>query len=150
MTLIRREFLQGAGLVVTLGLISPSGLRAADGNAWQGLRESILAGREPVEGGITLDLPDMAENGAQVPLGVHVDSPMTPAEHVEAIHVIATRNPAPEIGTFRLSPHLARAEVFTRIRVGGVQDILVLAEMSDGRVLQQAARVSVTVGGCAT
>lgn len=150
MTLIRRDFLQGAGLTAALTLISPAALRAEDTNGWQSLRDRILDGRESVEGGITLDLPDLSENGAQVPLGVHVDSPMSAEDHVRAIHVIATQNPAPEIGSFHLSPHLARAEVFTRIRIGTEQELLALAELSDGRVLEQAALVSVTVGGCAT
>ncbi|NYS24861.1 hypothetical protein HUK65_07620 [Rhodobacteraceae bacterium 2376] len=150
MTLDRRHFLRGAAVSVALVLVSPSALRAAQGTEWEDWRDGILDGREATEGGIDLDLPNIAENGAQVPLGVRIDNPMTEDDHVRAIHVIATRNPAPDIGSFHLTPHLARAEAFTRIRLAEEQEILVLAELSDGRVLAQAARITVSVGGCAT
>jgi sulfur-oxidizing protein SoxY len=111
---------------------------------------AILAGREPQEQGIGIELPTLAENGAQVPVTVRVDSPMTADDHVTAIHLVATANPTPGIGTFRLTPRLGRAEVFTRIRLAEEQDVVAVAEMSDGRVLRTAARVFVSVGGCAT
>lgn len=110
----------------------------------------VLAGRVPLDGGITIDAPTMAENGAQVAVTLRVDSPMTAQDHVTAIHLIATQNPAPELGTFRMTPHLARAEVFTRIRLAQDQEFLVLAEHSDGRVFRAAARVAVALGGCVT
>lgn len=150
MTLHRRHFLQGAAGTAALTLFSPSRLRAEDHNGWQDLRDRILDGREAVDGGITVDLPRVAENGAQVPLTVRVDSPMSAEDHVARIHLISTRNPAPDMGTCHLTPQLARAEVFTRIRLAAEQEILILAEVSDGRVLSQAARITVSVGGCAT
>ncbi len=113
-------------------------------------RAAILDGRVPQEGGIEIDAPSLAENGAQVPVTLRVDSPMTAADHVIAIHILATRNPAPGIGHFHLTPHLTRAEVFTRLRLAEEQSFLVLAELSDGRVRQAAARVMVTQGGCRT
>ena len=107
----------------------------------------------PTEGGIELRLPALAENGAQVPLAVLVDSPMTPDDHVTAIHVFATANPTPGVASFHLSPGpifsgLARAEIQTRIRVAEAQSIIVLARHSDGRVQRTSARLSVTRGGC--
>jgi sulfur-oxidizing protein SoxY len=146
----RREFLQGAAVSAALILIGSSALQAEENAKWQIWRDQILDGRAPSEGGIELDLPRVAENGGQVPLTVRIDSPMTDSEHVRTIHIIATRNPAPDIGSFHLSPHLARAEVFTRIRLAEEQEFLVLVELSDGRVLSQAAIVTVSVGGCAT
>lgn len=102
----------------------------------------------PEEGGIALRVPAVAENGGQVPVTVLVESPQTAAEHVTAIHVFATRNPTPGIASFRLTPLLARAEVQTRIRLAEDQRILVLAQMSDGRVRRAAAEIRVTTGGC--
>jgi sulfur-oxidizing protein SoxY len=103
---------------------------------------------EPREGGITISLPARAENGAQVPITVLVDSPQTAAEHVSSIHIIATRNPTPGVASFRLSPALARAELQTRIRVAEDQTVIVLARMSDGTVRRAAAEARVVVGGC--
>lgn len=149
MTFERRTFIKGAASAA-LVLVSGVPLRADNDNGWQGWRDQLLAGREVSGGTITLDLPAVAENGAQVPLTVRLDSPMTADDHVTAIHIIATRNPAPQIGTFRLTPQMTRAEAMTRIRVAEEQEILVLAELSDGRVLEQSASIIVSVGGCAT
>ena len=146
----RRGFIGGAAGAAALLMVPIPASAATLTPEVQAAVDAILDGREAVAGGIELDTPGTAENGAQVPVTVRVDSPMTAEDHVTAIHIVATRNPAPGIGTFRLTPHLSRAEVFTRIRLAEDQEFLVLAEMSDGRVLQAAARVAVSVGGCAT
>lgn len=143
----RRAFLHGATLSLTYAFIGSESLSATD-EGWKAHRDTLLAGRVPTEGGISVDLPETVENGAQVPFAVRVDNPMTAADHVRSIHLIATRNPAPDIGTFHLTPSLPRAEVFTRIRLAEGQDVLVLAELSDGRVLSRAVRITVELGGC--
>jgi sulfur-oxidizing protein SoxY len=79
---------------------------------------------------------------------VIVDSPMTEADHIKAIHVFADRNPTPEVATFRLSPAMGRAQVDTRIRLGQTQDVIAIAETSGGRLLIGQAEVKVTIGGC--
>ena len=112
--------------------------------------DAIFDGRSAEEGGIEIDAPAVAENGAQVPLTLRVSSPMSEEDHVTAIHIVATRNPAPGIGSFRLTPRLSRAEVFTRVRLAEDQEVIVIAELSDGRVLRAAARIDVSLGGCAT
>jgi len=102
----------------------------------------------PVDGPITARLPAIAENGGQVPLTVAVDSPMTPADHVVAIHVFATRNPTPGIASFRLTPAMGKAEVQTRIRLAEDQAIVVLAVLSNGTVWRAGAEARVVQGGC--
>lgn len=150
MDLHRRAFLStAAAFAAILVLPKPFAAAATDAEVADALA-AILDGREAQEGGIVLDVPSVAENGAQVPITVSVDSPMSAEDHVRAIHIVATRNPTPGVGSFRLSPRVARAEVTTRIRLAEEQEILVLAELSDGRVLQAAAAIAVSVGGCAT
>ena len=100
------------------------------------------------DGGITLRVPALAENGGQVPLGIVVESPMTAQDHITAIHVFASRNPTPGVATFRLTPLLARAEVQTRIRLAEDQRLIVLAETSTGRVMRASAEMRVGAGGC--
>jgi sulfur-oxidizing protein SoxY len=146
----RRALLAGAAGAAALALLPVPFAAAAAGEGVAAAVAAVLAGRSAVEGGIEIEVPQLAENGAQVPLTLRVDSPMTPEDHVTAIHLIATANPTPGLGTFRLTPRLARAEVFTRVRLAEGQRILVLAELSDGRVLSAAAEVAVTTGGCAT
>ncbi len=139
-----------ATLGAAIGLLAcPWTASAQDAALAAAIREQI-GDATPEEGGITLRLPAIAENGGQVPLTVLVDSPQTAEHHVTAIHVFATRNPTPGVASFRLTPLLARAEVQTRIRLAEDQRILVLAQSSDGRVRQAAAELRVTTGGCLT
>ena len=109
---------------------------------------SAIGDITPIDGNIELRLPAIAENGAQVPLTVLVDSPMTQEDHVTTIHIFATANPTPGIASFHLTPSLARAEIQTRIRVAEAQSIIVLARHNNGRVYRTSARVAVTRGGC--
>lgn len=150
MTLARRSFLAMAGALASLATVPlPLAAAARDPEVAEALA-TILKGREAEEAGIALEVPRVAENGAQVPVTIRVDSPMRDDDHVTEVHVLATRNPTPGIGRFRLSPALGRAELATRIRLAEEQEILVLAELSDGRVRATAAQIAVTVGGCAT
>ena len=107
-----------------------------------------MGDKPTTDGGITLRVPALAENGGQVPLGIVVESPMTAQDYVTAIHVFATRNPTPGIASFRLTPQLARAEVQTRIRLAEDQRLIVLAETSTGRGLRASAELRVGAGGC--
>lgn len=101
-----------------------------------------------MDGPITVRLPAVAENGGQVPLTVVVDSPMTMADHVTAIHVFATRNPTPGIASFHLTPAMGKAEVQTRIRLAEDQAIVVLAVLSNGIVWRASGETRVVQGGC--
>ena len=112
------------------------------------LIEKLTKGAKTETGGIELELPAIAENGNSVPLRVKVDSPMSTADHVDAIHIIADRNPRSLVATFHMGPEAGRAEVTTRIRLAGSQRLTVLAELSGPRyrILQQD--VLVTSAAC--
>ncbi|WP_135467404.1 thiosulfate oxidation carrier protein SoxY [Crenalkalicoccus roseus] len=130
-----------------LALVALPAAARADAALEAAMREAV-GPAEPEEGGMALRLPALAENGAQVPLTVTVDSPMTAEQHVVSIHLFATRNPTPGVASFHLSPALARAEVQTRIRLAEDQQVVALAVLSDGRVLRATAETRVAVGGC--
>ncbi|MCB4821800.1 thiosulfate oxidation carrier protein SoxY [Roseicella aerolata] len=132
-------------LLLTLAAL-PFGARATP--SLEAAMRELIGEAQPEEGGIALRLPATAENGGQVPLTVAVESPMTPAEHVVRIHLLATRNPTPGIASFHLTPALARAEVQTRIRLAEDQQVVALAVLSDGRVRRAAAETRVVTGGC--
>lgn len=150
MTMDRRVFLNGTAAAVALMVVPIPFANAASTADIDAAIDEILDGRSAEDGEIELDVPRVAENGAQVPLTIRLESPMTDEDHVTAIHILATRNPAPGIGHFYLSPRVARAEVFTRIRIAEDQEILIFAEHSDGRVIRAAAQIAVSIGGCAT
>ena len=109
---------------------------------------AITGGVTPGKGGVEVDLPLIVENGNSVPLRIRVESPMTDADHVKAIHVFAERNPRPHVAAFYLGPHSGRAEVFARVRLAGTQTVTVLAELSGGRFRVGPRDVLVTSAAC--
>ena len=72
---------------------------------------SLTRGKPVHAGRVRLELPKIAESGHSVALMVRVDSPMTAAEHVRAVHLISERNPVREMASFWLGPHSGRAEI---------------------------------------
>jgi sulfur-oxidizing protein SoxY len=110
---------------------------------------ATLAKGTPRQGRIALRLPEVADNGASVPLTVAVESPMTVADHVKAVHVVADGNPNPGVASFRFTPAAGKAEVQTRIRLSESQRVTAVAEMSDGSLWTTTREVRVTLGGCA-
>ena len=100
------------------------------------------------KGKVTLDLPPLVENGNTVPMTVLVDSPMTKADHVKAIHVFNEKNPQANVVSMQLGPRAGKAAVSTRIRLAGTQKITAIAEMSDGSCWSDSADVVVTLAAC--
>lgn len=105
---------------------------------------------KPQKGKINITLPKVTDQGRFVPIRVAVDSPMSETDYVKAIHILAERNPTPEVASFHLTPAIGRAEVSTRIRLLKTQVVLVAAEMSDGSVFLAKGRSKITggAGGC--
>jgi sulfur-oxidizing protein SoxY len=97
---------------------------------------------------VKLELPPLSENGHTVPLAVKVESPMTAADHVKAIHVFTEKNPQPDVVTFRLGPRAGRAQVATRIRLADSQTVVAICELSDGTFWSDRADVVVTLAAC--
>jgi sulfur-oxidizing protein SoxY len=112
------------------------------------LIEQITGGAVPTPGGVEIKLPQLAENGNSVPLTLRVESPMTADDHVEAIYVIAPRNPRPLVATFHLGPDSGRAEVATRMRLAGTQKVVAIARLSGNRFLVSDYEVLVTSAAC--
>ncbi len=142
----RRGILLGGAGCLIAALVPLSSLAAeAD------MRAAItgLFGDRPLrEGGVSLTIPPLAENGNSVPLAISVDSPMTEADHVRRIAVFSPLNPLPDVIQFELGPRAGKASVSTRIRLSRTQDILVVAELSDGTLRSASASIMVTVGAC--
>lgn len=110
--------------------------------------KTLTAGATPVADKITVDLPEFADNGNFVPITMIVDSPMTDADHVKAVHIVSTANPVALVATFHLSPINAVARVQSRMRLAKTQDVIVLAVLSSGEMLMSTTTVKVTIGGC--
>ncbi|HLG46352.1 MAG TPA: SoxY-related AACIE arm protein [Reyranella sp.] len=140
-TVGRRSFLAGAITVVPFAAhATPDALAAA-------VKE--VTGGSPVhEGKVKLDIPPLVENGNAVPLTVKVDSPMTPDDHVKAIHVFNEKNPQPHVFNAWLSPANGRALVSTRIKLADSQKVVAIAETSTGEFWSAHTDVIVTIAAC--
>ena len=99
-------------------------------------------------GKVKLDLPPLIDNGNTVPLSVEVESPMTAADHVKAIHVFTERNPQPYVMTAHLGPRAGRARIATRARIADTGTVIAIAQMSDGSFWSDSVKVIVTLSAC--
>ena len=115
---------------------------------WEEAVKKILGDTKPIDGKMLLDMPEIAENGNTVPFTVSVESPMTDADYVKAVHIVSTGNPQPGVATFHFTPQSGKASAASRLRLARTQDVIALAELSDGKVLQARKTVKVTIGGC--
>lgn len=114
----------------------------------EAVRRELIGARDVVFAGIAVDMPQLAETGNSVPITVDVESPMTEADHVRRIRIVATGNPEPLAATFHLGPVNGVARIATRLRLARTQNVLVLAEHSTGRVTGAEVSVLVTLGAC--
>lgn len=144
----RRQMLIAASVGLVASIVPFA--RASTSDEVDAAIRDLIGNATPRDGGIALQVPETAENGAVVPVTVVVDSPMTAERYVRAIHLVATKNPTPGLASFRLSPASGRAQVSMRIRLAEKQMLLVFAEHSDGTVNRAAAEIKVSVGGCLT
>jgi len=152
----RRAFLQTVGLAAVAGaVITPSMALAAEqpkGANAMGLDaalKAITGGKMPTPSDkVHLKAPEIAENGAVVPVTVEVDSPMTPEDYIKAIHVFATKNSNVRTLDAMLTPANGVAFFSTRIKLGSTQDVMVVAETSKGEFLSAKQSIKVTIGGC--
>ena len=110
--------------------------------------KKIMGDAKPAEGKLAFDIPEIAENGNTVPYTLAAESPMTATNFVKAFHVLATSNPQPGVASFAFTPDAGVAFVASRMRLARSQDVVAVAELSDGRFLLGRRSVKVTIGGC--
>jgi sulfur-oxidizing protein SoxY len=108
----------------------------------------ITEGAVPQRARITLDIPALVENGNSVDTRIAVESAMTEADHVRWIHLIAEKNPFPDMARFHLGPRAGRAEVATTLRFAASQTVTAVAALSDGSFVMTDADIVVTLSAC--
>ncbi len=110
---------------------------------------AITGGKKVAESEkVKLTVPEIAENGAVVPVKVNVDHPMEENNYVKAIHILSTKNGNARCADVMLTPLNGKGYFATRIKLGGTQDVVAVVELSDGTFLKAAKSVKVTIGGC--
>jgi len=98
---------------------------------------------KPVESAdITLTAPDIAENGAVVPIAASTTLP-----GVKRIAFMIEKNPTTLAGVFEFT-EFVDTSVSTRVKMAQTSNVLAVAIMGDGKVLFAQKEVKVTLGGC--
>ncbi|MGM0593716.1 MAG: thiosulfate oxidation carrier protein SoxY [Pseudomonadota bacterium] len=150
----RRVFLKGTvasgavAVAVGAGILSPRQVLAAwpksafeaEGYpaAMDNLHGSDVA---PASGDVTVDAPDIAENGAVVPVTIS-----TGLANVESIAIFAEKNNTPLVANFNMTAK-AEGKVATRIKMGESSNIIAVVK-AGGKLHSARKEVKVTIGGC--
>ncbi|WP_068636154.1 thiosulfate oxidation carrier protein SoxY [Thauera butanivorans] len=135
------------GLLATVGLIRPETAHAAWNEQAFGAKsldaafEVLGAGKPAVSDDVVLNTPDIAENGAVVPVGVVSKLPGT-----EYVAIMIEKNPYMLAASFTI-PEGTQAEVQTRVKMGQTSDVYALVK-ADGKFYMAKKEVKVTLGGC--
>lgn len=147
----RREMLQRsavvAGLLASTGLF-PQWAHAAFNKSAFDAKNVADAVKAYGVGGITeskdvtITGPDIAENGAVVPLGAS-----TALAGVKQLLILVEKNPSVLVAMFNITDSID-ANVATRAKMGQSSDVYAVAIMNDGRALFAKKEVKVTLGGC--
>jgi sulfur-oxidizing protein SoxY len=145
--LTRRDVVIGAAAVTGVAIAMPRSAGATTEMRDEAV-ELIARGAEIRDGRVNLTIPGVAENGLSVYTTVDVESPMTEADHVRAIHILSEKNPIAHLMTFRLGPRAGVAKVSTNIRLAASQQVTALVEMSDGTFWRDRKDVVVTIAAC--
>jgi len=147
----RREMLAHSAAVAAL-LAAAGMLPAAAHAAWaqaafeaKTMADAIkaLGGAAPAESkDISITGPDIAENGAVVPVACAITLP-----GVKRLLLLVEKNPAALAAAFDLSDAVD-SSISTRVKMGQSSNVYAVAMMADGRVLYAAKEIKVTLGGC--
>ncbi len=157
MDMQRRDVLKKGGgvslltLVVAAGWLSP-GEALAQAAAWnkaafdtKTMEETMkaLGGSMPAQSkDITfVQTPDIAENGAVVPIGIESKLPGT-----ESITLLIEKNPQPLAASFNI-PAGTEPNVSTRVKIGESSDVYALVK-ADGKFYMAKKEIKITLGGC--
>jgi sulfur-oxidizing protein SoxY len=147
----RRELLahsaKVAGLLATAGLLPQAAHAAYNPQAFEvkTMAELIklLGGSAPAESkDVTVTAPDIAENGAVVPVTVATTLP-----GAKRLLLLVEKNPSVMSAMFEVSDAVD-ANFATRVKMGQSSNVYAVAMMGDGKVLFAQKEVKVTLGGC--
>ncbi len=153
MNIQRRNVLKGAGaasavsVAMAAGLLKPGTVFAAEWNKAVfdsrdlGSVMSAVGGAGAAAGDISVKAPDIAENGAVVPVEITSNIAGT-----ESIIIIGEKNTMPMLAQFDLS-NGAQGYVSTRIKMGATSNVRAVVK-AGGKMYTAAKEVKVTIGGC--
>ena len=112
------------------------------------MTEPLTQGARMLQQDVKIVAPVLADNGTLVPVTVQVQSPMTPQDHVTHVYLLSQRNPVTRMAVFHLGPWNGRAEISTRLRLAGTQQVVALARLSNGEFRYGQMEIIVTESAC--
>ena len=139
--LIRSLFTAAAVMAVPRWLLASRPDAAFDADNSASVVDDLFEGPITESDQITLKVPDIAENGAVVPVTVS-----TGLTDVESISVIVENNPTPLVAMFELSPQSV-PEISVRIKMGESSKVQTVVK-AGGKLYSASKEVKVTIGGC--
>ena len=149
----RRTFLKGTlaasatGIAVGAGLLTPATVLAAwpkaafDAKDVDSAVTAIVGGTPAASGDIKIKAPDIAENGAVVPVTV-----TTTIAGLESVSILASANPFPLLASFNMTA-ATLPYVSTRIKMGKTGNVVAVVK-AGGKLYSASKEVKVTIGGC--
>ena len=150
----RRVFLKGSlatgatGVAVSAGLLAPQSVVALwNEKAFQSksvddaLSAAMGSASNTASDAIKIKAPDIAENGAVVPVSISTDM-----DGAESIALLADSNASPLVATFALQ-NGGLPDVSTRIKMGKTGDVIAVVK-AGGKLHSARKSVKVTIGGC--
>lgn len=145
----RRQALQRSAAVASL--LAAAGLPqfamafnkvAFDAKTLADVAKALGAGAPAESKDVTITGPDIAENGAVVPLGVSTTLP-----NVKQLLVLVEKNPSALVAVFNVTAEV-EPNFSTRAKMGQSSDVYAVAITNDGKALFAKKEVKVTLGGC--
>ncbi len=147
--LLKGTFAAGAtGIAISAGLLTPKAVLAAwpkaafeAKDASAALKAALGSADTTESSDIKLKAPDIAENGAVVPVTITSSIPNT-----ESISIVVAKNGTPLAATFNLGA-TTEGYVSTRIKMGKTSDVTAVIK-AGGKLYSTSKNVKVTIGGC--
>jgi sulfur-oxidizing protein SoxY len=143
--LLKLGLLSGAGVALQTLVMQPVMAyekSAFDAKTWQEALKVLGVGAVQESAELVLNAPDIAENGAVVPIGVSCALP-----GVKRIIVLVEKNPSPLSSVFQVSDDIL-ASFSMRTKMGQTSNVYAVATLADGRALMAKKEIKVTLGGC--
>ena len=149
----RRDTLKAGGGLGMLGLLAAAGFikpemahaawnqTAFDAKNMDAAFAAFSAGKPAESADVVITAPDIAENGAVVPVGVVSNLPKT-----EQIVIMIEKNPNMLAASFTL-PEGTLADVQTRVKMGQTSDVYAVVK-AEGKFYLSKKAIKVTLGGC--
>ena len=147
MTIHRRKFLHtalgvaAAILVVPLKVFAARPKEAFGAEKYDDVMNALFSSTNTDSSHVSIKAPDIAENGAVVPITVRTD-----LANAESISIIVPNNPNPLAASFKLTSS-SGGLVSTRIKMGKTSEVQAVV-MAGGKLYSASKEVKVTIGGC--